>query len=78
MAKPPIKKFVIKVGDMYYMTTGKLLTYDMANAQTPAQKKGVEEMAKLYKEEHDKPHTYYEAVRFDDVSFSGVNTGQVP
>ena len=76
------KRFVIKVGDTYYLTTGKLLRYNMAEAEAepdPKWKKkmieGVEEMKKDYQEEYDSPHTWYPAVDFTNVAFSGVQTG---
>lgn len=72
------KRFVIKQGDTYYLTTGTLLEYNLdkavANGKMP-EVKGVAEMMKKFKEEHDKPHTYYHAVDFTDVEFKGVNTG---
>lgn len=77
--KKDIRRFVVKVGDTYYMTTGPLLTYNMEAAGDNARKReGVDEIARMYKEEHDKPHTFYEAVSFNRTDFSGINTGQNP
>lgn len=76
-----IKRFVVKVGDTYYMTKGKMLTYNMEEAKKSGDQKkidGVKEMEKDYQEEHDKPHTFYHAVDFSDVQFKGINTGEVP
>lgn len=83
MADKEIHTFVIKVGDTYYMTDGKLLTYNMEAAKKAKKDKekkikGVEDIEKKYWEEHGKPHTFYEAVSFDDAHFSGINTGTVP
>lgn len=72
------KCFVIKQGDTYYLTTGTLLEYNLDKAIGSGKMpeiKGVAEMMKKYKEEHDKPHTYYHAVDFTEVGFKGVNTG---
>ena len=76
------KRFVIKVGDTYYMTSGKLLRYNMKEAQAepdPQWKKkmvdGVKEMEQEFQDEYDRPNTWYPAVDFTDVAFSGVQTG---
>ena len=76
------KRFVIKVGDTYYMTNGALLVYDPKEAQKQTNKawkaamtKGVADMAQKFQEVHDAPNTWYPAVDFSDVAFSGVNTG---
>ena len=76
------KRFVIKVGDTYYLTTGKLLTYNMKEAEKEKDpkwkkkmKEGVQEMIDEYDKEYNSPHTWYPAVDFTDVTFSGVNTG---
>ena len=76
------KRFVIKVGDTYYLTTGKLLRYNMAEADAEPDpkwkkkmKQGVKEMEEEYQAEYDSPHTWYPAVDFTDVAFSGVQTG---
>lgn len=75
-------RFVIKVGDTYYMTNGKLLVYDPKEAQKQpdqawkaAMEKGVQDMAKKFQEVHDSPNTWYPAVDFSEVAYSGVNTG---
>lgn len=77
--KKGIHRFVVKVGDTYYMTTGPLLTYNLEAAGNNQQKvDGVKEIARMYKEEHEKPHTFYEAVEFNRTDFKGINTGQNP
>ncbi|MCM8556730.1 hypothetical protein [Sphingomicrobium sediminis] len=81
MAKDKKSRFVIKVGETYYLTTGKMLIYNMDEAiaaDDMKKVKGVEDMRKAYQEEHDKPHTYYHAVDFSEVEFKGINTDQVP
>ena len=70
-------KFIIKQGDVYYLTTGKLLTYDLAAAKgDPKKEKDVEFVAAKFKEIHDSPHTWYPAVRVADANFSAINTGE--
>ena len=76
------KRFVIKVGDTYYLTTGKLLRYNMAEAKAEPEPKwkkkmeeGVAEIQDEYQKEYDSPNTWYPAVDFTNVAFSGVQTG---
>lgn len=75
---PGNKRYVIKVGDTYFLTTGRLLEYNMQaaiNSNDMKKVQGVLDMANQFQLERDKPHTYYEAVDFTDVDFSGINTG---
>ena len=75
---PGNRRYVIKVGETYYLTTGKLLEYNMhdaINSKKMEKVQGVQDMATMYQAEHDKPHTYYHAVDFTDVDFKGINTG---
>ncbi|WP_265562599.1 hypothetical protein [Sphingomicrobium arenosum] len=76
--KKKMNRFVIKVGDTYYLTKGKLWVYDPAEAKDKEEEEGVELMASKFKEEEEKPHTWYKAVNFTDVEFDGVNTGERP
>lgn len=70
-------RFLIKKGDIYYLTSGELLIYDEVKAKEEKEKKGV----KLVKEEFARieklPHTWHKAVEITDSSFSPSNTGQV-
>ncbi|NNC48159.1 MAG: hypothetical protein HKO13_06985 [Sphingomonas sp.] len=76
------KRFVIKVGDTYYLTDGKLLRYNMKEADAEPNenwrkkmKEGVEDMKVEYQKEYDSVNTWYPAVDFTNVAFSGVQTG---
>ncbi len=69
--------FLIKVGDVYYLTKGKLLTYDPSAAKDEQQKKDVKFVEEEFKKIHDSPHTWYPAVKVTDESFSPFNTGEV-
>ena len=76
---PGKKRFVIRQGNSYYLTTGTLLVYDMDAAIKSGNMKkieGVNDMAKAFNEEYYKPATHYDSVDFTDVNFAGVNTGQ--
>lgn len=71
-------KFLIEKNGVYYLTTGRLLTYDPdATHGNPQKKAGVEEVAAKFKEIRDSPHTWYQAVQIDSASFGPMNTGQV-
>jgi hypothetical protein len=70
-------RFLIKVGDVYYLTRGKLLTYDPSAAKDDRQKKDMEFVRETFKKIHDSPHTWYPAVQITDSSFSPYNTGEV-
>ena len=70
-----MKRFLIEQGGVYYLTTGKLLSYDPDSAKGPDQKDGVEHVRREFKRIHDLPHTWYKAVEIKDSSFSPVNTG---
>lgn len=75
---PGNRRYVIKVGDTYYLTTGRLLEYNMQaaiNSRNMDKVQGVHDMAHQFQVEHDKPHTYYHAVDFTEVDFKGINTG---
>lgn len=69
-------RFLIKVGDVYYLTTGKLLTYDPSAAKDDQQKKDIKFVEQEFKRIHDSPHTWYPAVQVSDSSFSPFNTGE--
>jgi hypothetical protein len=71
-------RFIVKKGDVYYLTTGTLLTYDMGAARDERQRRGVEEVKDRFKEIYDSPHTHYPAVEVTTTDFSPANTGQVP
>ena len=70
-------RFIVKKGDVYYVTTGTLLTYDMAEARDDRQRRGVEEVRKMFDEVRNSPHTWYESVEISQSNFSPANTGQV-
>ncbi|MCJ7420242.1 hypothetical protein [Sphingomicrobium astaxanthinifaciens] len=81
--KPKKKTFVILVDGVFYMTDGKLLTYDKKAAGAepdPVKRKekeeGVEKVKKKFQEEVVSDHTAYVAVGFDDPHFKPVNTGE--
>ena len=69
-------KFIINKAGVYYMTTGKLLKYDRAEAKNDKEKKGVEEVKNKFEEIENQPHTWYRAVELSDSDFGPVNTGQ--
>lgn len=67
-------RFLINKGGVYYLTTGKLLTYDKKIAKGE-QVKGVEEVEKTFERIKNEPHTWYQAVEIRDAAFEAVNTG---
>jgi hypothetical protein len=69
-------RFLINKKGVYYLTTGRLLKYDAADAKNPEQKRGVEEVRCKFEEIKNQPHTWYESVELTDSSFSPMNTGQ--
>ena len=68
------KRFLIEQNGVYYLTTGKLLEYDAAEAKGEDQKKGVKKVKDEFKRIHDQPHTWYKAVEITDSQFSAINT----
>ena len=72
-----MEKFIINKNGVYYLTTGRLLKYDPAEAKTEKHKKGVEEVQKKFAEIENQPHTWYRSVELSDASFGPLNTGQV-
>ena len=71
-------RFIVKKGDVYYLTTGTLLSYDMGAARDERQRRGVEEVKRVFDEVRNSPHTWYESVEITTTNFSPANTGQVP
>ena len=71
-------RFIVKKGDVYYLTTGTLLTYDMAAARGPREREGVEKVKRMFDEIRNSPHTWYESVEVEENSFTPANTGQHP
>ena len=69
-------KFLINKDGVYYLTTGRLLKYDAAEAKDDQQKKGVEEVKRKFEEIENQPHTWYRSVELRDASFGPMNTGQ--
>ena len=69
-------KFLINRKGVYYLTTGKLLKYDAAEAKSPEQKKGVDEVKRKFEEIEKQPHTWYRSVEVTDSSFGPMNTEQ--
>lgn len=71
-----MKRFLIRVDDVYYLTTGKLLSYDFAAAKgDKAKEHGVQKVEAEFNRIHDLPRTWYHAVEIADASFSAINTG---
>ena len=70
-------KFIINKGGVFYLTTGRLLEYDPAQANDPKQKEGVEEVRKKFEEIENQPHTWYRSVEVSDADFGPANTGQI-
>jgi hypothetical protein len=71
-------RFLINKNGTYYLTTGRLLKYDPAQARgKPKQEEGVREVEKEFKRIRDLPHTFYEAVEVTSDEFSPINTGDV-
>lgn len=82
-SKPKKNKFIILVNGVFYLTDGKLLTYDKKvadNEPDPVKKekmeKGVEKVKLKFQEEVVSDHTAYVAVGFDDPNWKPVNTGE--
>ena len=70
-------RFLIQKDGVYYLTTGKLLTYDEGAAEGNEQKKkDVEWIKSEFKRIHDAPCTWYRAVQMDDDDISAINTGE--
>ena len=69
-------RFLINKHGVYYLTTGKLLTYDPDGARTTDEKKDVERVAKEFQRICDLPHTWHKAVEISDQQFVAINTGQ--
>lgn len=69
-------RFLINKGGVYYLTTGKLLTYDKKAAKDRKEKEGCEEVEKTFELIKNEPHTWYQAVEIQDGGFSAVNTGE--
>jgi hypothetical protein len=69
-------RFLVKKGDTYYLTTGRLLEYNRHAAKTDAQRKGVEQVERDFDRIRNAPHTWYESVEICDSDFSPINTGQ--
>ena len=71
-------RFLINKNGTYYLTTGRLLEYNPADARgKPKQEEGVREVEKEFKRIRDLPHTFYEAVEITSGSFAPINTGQI-
>lgn len=70
-------KFIINKDGVYYLTTGRLLKYDRAEAKTEHEKKGVDEVKKKFEDIENQPHTWYRSVELTDSNFSPMNTGQI-
>lgn len=69
-------RFLINKKGVYYLTTGRLLKYDPAEAKNDQQERGVEEVRRKFEEIKSQPHTWYESVEVSDSSFGPMNTGQ--
>jgi len=69
-------KFLINKDGVYYLTTGRLLKYDPAEATSDQQKKGLDEVKRKFAEIEAQPHTWYRSVEIKSSSFSAMNTGQ--
>jgi hypothetical protein len=69
-------QFIINKNGVYYVTTGRLLEYDPAQAKEPKQKEGVEEVKRKFEEIERQPHTWYRSVELGEADFGPLNTGQ--
>jgi hypothetical protein len=69
-------RFLINKGGVFYLTTGKLLTYDSGAAKDEQQKKGVKYVEEAFERIKNQPHTWYQAVEISDANFSAVQTGE--
>ena len=69
-------KFLINKNGVYYLTTGKLLKYDKAEAKTAEHKKGIEEVEQTFERIKNEPHTWYQAVEVKSATFGPMNTNQ--
>ncbi|HYU94583.1 MAG TPA: hypothetical protein VE989_00265 [Sphingomicrobium sp.] len=70
-------RFLIEKDGVYYLTTGKLLTYDRGRAGNDQQKKNdVDRVAAEFERICNLPHTWHKAVEISDAAFLAVNTGQ--
>ncbi len=68
-------RVLINKDGVYYLTTGKLLTYDKKAAKEKEEEKGCEEVEKTFDRIKNEPHTWYQAVEIKDATFKAVNTG---
>lgn len=68
------RRFIVQVGDTYFMTQGKHLVYDPKEAKTKEQEEGIKKVAAKFQEIHDQPHTWYKAVCLTDGDFSASNS----
>jgi hypothetical protein len=77
--KKATKRFLIKQGDTYYLTAGRLLEYNKEEAKGNERKeRDVERVANEFKRIGDGPHTYYQAVDVSDSDMFGpINTNQL-
>jgi hypothetical protein len=69
-------RFLIEKDGVYYLTTGKLLTYDRGRAENDQQKGDVDRVAREFDRICNLPHTWHKAVEISDAQFLAVNTGQ--
>ena len=70
-------KFLINKNGVYYLTTGRLLTYDPSKAKDEREKEGCEKVKKKFDEIRNAPCTFYEAVEITAADFGPLNTGQI-
>ena len=70
-------KFLINKNGVYYLTTGRLLTYDSARAKNEREKEGCEKVKKKFDEIRNAPCTFYESVEISESNFGPLNTGEV-
>lgn len=68
-------RFLINKDGVYYLTTGRLLSYDRNRARTDEERADVERVATEFARIRDLPHTWYQAVEISDRRFSAINTG---
>nr|WP_294850365.1 hypothetical protein [uncultured Sphingomonas sp.] len=69
-------RFIVQVGDAYYMTEGRNLLYDPERAKTDEERDGVENVAKKFHQIYEEPRGRFKAVILTDDSFSCQNVNR--
>lgn len=66
-------RFIIRVGDVYYVTSGDLMVFDPAKAATDQDRDSVASVAAQFKEAASQKDGVYEAVMLTDDAYSATN-----